>query len=73
MFGNRKRLEQLQQENAQLRQSLQETGALEYVELQQELEELKKEIRESRETLVAEQAEVDAQVAAERQQVEALK
>ena len=72
MFGNRKRVEQLQQEIVQLRQSMQELGTLEHVDLQQKLGELKQDIESSREVLAAERTEVGAQVAAQKQQVEAL-
>jgi hypothetical protein len=73
MFGNKKRVEELQQEIAQLRRSIQELGALEHVELQQKLSRLKQEIESSREVLASEADEVSAQVATQRQQVEALR
>jgi hypothetical protein len=72
MFGNKKRVEELQQEIAQLRRSMQELGALEHVDLQQKLSKLKQEIESSREILATERDEVSDQVAAQRQQVEAL-
>ncbi len=73
MFRNRKRVEELSQENDSLKQRLEELGALEHIELERELDQLKQDIATSRNALAMERQVVSAEIASERERLQNLR